>query len=248
MSSELRAILFDLDQTLIVQRHDFAAICMQTAQAFRAELAPVSPKDFVEAFWPRAVDMWHMMVEGALPGDSSRHHAYRNTLRHLGADLALVEAMSQEGEKNWIHGNTLDENSIPVLTALRDAGYITGIITNGYTDIQWGKIRRHGLDAHVDFAIASEEAQSHKPDTGIFLTTLERLGVDAGEAMYVGDRLDNDVGGAKAAGMQGVMIGPEAEYIRQRAAHPHLPEPDARIRKLREVLGLVGVDAPEATQ
>lgn len=241
MSSKTRAVIFDLDQTLIVQRRNFAQLFTETAQAFESDLDPVSPEQFVSAFWPKAVDMWHMMIDGVVPGELSRKYAYTNALRQLEANPALAEPMRAEGERNWIDGNTLNEDSIPVLMALRDAGMKTAIITNGYKDIQWGKIRRHGLEAYVDFAICSEEARSHKPDTGIFLQTCEKLGIAPAEAIYVGDRLDNDVGGAKAAGMRGVFFGPDSTFAAQRALHPDLPAPDAHIEKLTEILNFAGV-------
>jgi HAD superfamily hydrolase (TIGR01549 family) len=93
------------------------------------------------------------------------------------------------------------------LDRLRSTGWLLGVITNGSTAVQHGKIDRIGLRAHVDVVLASEEAGYRKPDVRIFQLAAGKLGVTLGpEGWMVGDRLDKDVEGGLAAGLHTVWL------------------------------------------
>ncbi len=57
------------------------------------------------------------------------------------------------------------------------------------------------LRAHLDFVGSSERWDVWKPEAGFFPHVVEEAGVPAKEIAYVGDRIDNDVLPARAAGM-----------------------------------------------
>lgn len=239
MFSSLRAVFFDLDQTLILQRHNFEEICLQTADDFAEALAPVTPKDFVRVFFPHAVTQWNLMMDRAKDGAQCRRDSFRDALAALGLDPALAEPMAARGDHHWIAANTLDPQAKPLLDSLASLGLIRGILTNGYRDIQQGKIARHDLLAHVNFAIASEEARAHKPAPGIFLQACAQANVAPEESLYVGDLLLNDVAGPKAAGLRAVLIDRDDSYEKQRTKHPDCPAPDAIIASLTEIIELI---------
>jgi putative hydrolase of the HAD superfamily len=79
-----------------------------------------------------------------------------------------------------------------------------GIITNGIEAVQQGKLRHFGLERYVRWLVISEGIGLRKPDRRIFQHALSLAGVEPHQAVFVGDRLDIDVGGAKAAGMRAV--------------------------------------------
>ncbi|PKB79888.1 MAG: hypothetical protein BZY88_10895 [SAR202 cluster bacterium Io17-Chloro-G9] len=97
------------------------------------------------------------------------------------------------------------DDTIPVLSALRGGGYRLGVLTNLRRDI--GELcSRLGLAQYLDFCINAEEAGAEKPHSPMFLAALERVSVDADEALHVGDQFESDVLGARAVGMHGVLI------------------------------------------
>jgi putative hydrolase of the HAD superfamily len=67
-------------------------------------------------------------------------------------------------------------------------------------------LRNLGLTAMLDGIITSAEAGSRKPSPAIFEQGLQLAGVVAGEAIHVGDSLDEDVAGARAAGIEPVLV------------------------------------------
>ncbi len=80
----------------------------------------------------------------------------------------------------------------------------------------------------------SSEHGRTKPHSSIYLDTLARLKVEAREALYVGDRIWQDVWGAQNAGMRAVLV--EVPYRRQRKDEV---QPDGRIRSLPGLVPLV---------
>src|SRR5262249_1397802 len=65
-----------------------------------------------------------------------------------------------------------------------------------------------GLTAHLDFVIDSGLVGVEKPDPRIFRLGLDAAKVNAHEAVYVGDLYSVDVLGARAAGIEGVLLDP----------------------------------------
>jgi putative hydrolase of the HAD superfamily len=89
--------------------------------------------------------------------------------------------------------------------------------------------RHHGLE--IDAGITSFAHGKTKPHASIFRAMLDLLEVAAGEAAMVGDTLEDDVEGARAVGMQAVLLDRLDRYA---GFEPRI----ASLRSLPEVLGL----------
>jgi FMN phosphatase YigB (HAD superfamily) len=112
----------------------------------------------------------------------------------------------------------------PCLRRLRGRGLLVGAVGNMALD------HEDFVRPHVDFVSSSERWQVEKPSAGFFERVLEAAGRPAQEVAYVGDRVDNDVAPALAAGMVAVHLrrGPWG-YL-------HRPPPGAiAIRSLDEL-------------
>jgi putative hydrolase of the HAD superfamily len=68
-----------------------------------------------------------------------------------------------------------------------------------------------GLLEHVDGVVTSADAGAAKPDQAVFRRALSLAGVDGAQAVHVGDSLDNDVAGARAAGIRAVLVQRDGE-------------------------------------
>jgi HAD superfamily hydrolase (TIGR01662 family) len=66
------------------------------------------------------------------------------------------------------------------------------------------ELGKHGLSDHLMFVMVSAEYSVRKPNTLLFETAAAKLGVASEDIWFVGDRLDTDVAGAKAAGMKAI--------------------------------------------
>lgn len=98
----------------------------------------------------------------------------------------------------------------PALRALRDAGIRLVIASNWDCSLpDW--LGPAGLLELVDGVVTSADAGWPKPDPAVFRRALELAGAEAAEALHVGDSLENDVAGARRAGIRPVLLAREGE-------------------------------------
>ena len=120
------------------------------------------------------------------------------------------------------------DDAAPALRKLREAGVRTVIASNWDVSLpDW--LGPLGLLELVDGVVSSADVGAVKPDPAIFRRALEVAGAEPGEAVHVGDSLENDVEGARAAGLRPVLL----------ARHGEPPPGVESIRSLGELPSLV---------
>lgn len=129
----------------------------------------------------------------------------------------------------WEHRNavTVFDEAHALLEGLREH-YAVGAITNGNADVQY-----IGIGHYFDFVITAAQAGAAKPKAEIFHAALAAAGVDAAQALHVGDDPVRDVAGAAAVGMRTVWVNVDDR------PWPGGPPPDAEIRTLDELAPLL---------
>ena len=150
----------------------------------------------------------------------ARGEPHRRALEWLGA----------EPRPQSFDGDVLYPDALPCLRALRERGLQVGAVGN--MAVRHEDVVRD----HVDFVASSERWGVEKPAAGFFARVAEEVGEPAAEIAYVGDRVDNDVEPALAAGMVAVHL--------RRGPWGYLHEPPAaaiRIETLAELPEALGV-------
>jgi putative hydrolase of the HAD superfamily len=120
------------------------------------------------------------------------------------------------------------DDAVPALRALRQAGRRLVVASNWDCSLP-GWLEPAGLLELVDGVVTSADVGAAKPDPLLFRRALELAGARASEAVHVGDSLDKDVHGARAAGIRAVLV--------LRAGEP--PPGVGVVRSLRELPGLL---------
>jgi HAD superfamily hydrolase (TIGR01549 family) len=120
-------------------------------------------------------------------------------------------AAAVEMEGAWAHAHHFElyDDALPTLGALRERGVKLGLLSNTARDLDLF-VAHHRLD--VDAVLTSRTHGKTKPHESIFRRILELLGVAAGDALMVGDTIEDDVEGALAVGMQAVLVDREGRY------------------------------------
>ena len=114
----------------------------------------------------------------------------------------------------------LDPETQGMLDTLQFAGFLFGIVTNG-TARKRHTVMLLGLDRRTSCIVISGELGRRKPHPAIFEQVVECLGVPAAAMLLVGDRLRQDIAGARDAGMRTVLLRRGRSPLgRRRAAHP----------------------------
>ncbi len=233
----LRAVLFDWGDTLMEFAYDPALISeghqaglealgrdglpdvQRTAEHFREHYEPL--------FW--------------IPG-TVEEIEYPGLVRRLLGDFG-IEVSDEELNRfleaehaAWEPARRLAAHTHALLEALRSRGLKLGLVSNAF-DPGWllhRDLERMGLGERLDVAVFSSEVGKRKPHPAIFERALEALGVSAAEALFVGDRLFEDIRGAAETGMRTV----QALWFRA-DEHPEGAEPDFQAFTQMDVLNVV---------
>ena len=164
---------------------------------------------------------------------------YREAFQFFRPGFSLDEERARRGEAG--QPETFGEDDLypdarPAMEKLRAMGVWVGVAGN-QTTRAGGILRTLGLPA--DMIATSDDWKASKPDAAFFRALLDEAPCAAGEIIYVGDRLDNDLKPARAAGMKTAFIrrGPWG-YILER--HPDMPAAaDWQMTTLAELPGIV---------
>ncbi|MCZ6538256.1 MAG: HAD-IA family hydrolase [Chloroflexi bacterium] len=92
-----------------------------------------------------------------------------------------------------------------------------------------------GLVGHVDFATTSGETGYEKPDTRIFEAALARAGVEADQAVHVGDQLESDIHGAENSGIRPVLMD-RYDNHQDYERHPRATDMDSSVALITEMM------------
>lgn len=211
----IAAVLFDLDDTL-----------MDTETASRAGVAHLVarrtggsvPLAAAASAWDEVFPHWFdRYLRGQVSLADSRIGRVRAWADAMGVpvpdgeELAWFDTYVEGYRQRW----ALFPDAAPTLAAL--AGLPLGLVTNGDSALQREKVSSLALGEALDVVLVSSEVGLPKPEPEIFLRAAAALGVPPQRCLMVGDRLDRDVSGALAAGMQAAWLrrpgGPEARRV-----------------------------------
>jgi putative hydrolase of the HAD superfamily len=253
-----RAVLFDLDETLLDDRAATQAALRAAAVLAATRQPQLDAEALARAAWLRAVDGYrasphldYFQAVGVSAGEClwGRFIGEDPRLRPIARwaityQLEMWErALSDLGVRDDILAATLAErfrvekrarhdwlfaDALPALDRLRGR-YALGLITNGAPDIQRDKLARSGMEPYFPVVAVSGEAGVAKPDPVIFARTLEALEVAPAEAVMVGDSPDADMLGANRAGVRAIWLRRESQPLTAGA------QPDATIASLDEL-------------
>jgi putative hydrolase of the HAD superfamily len=234
----VRAVLFDFGHTLV----DFHRTQEALHAAYEQIRARIEAVAYMEV--PELLDLVERVAGGVdrLVEKSYREgrmeeldqaSLFRESLSAIGFDLPddTIQHVVQLDHSAWSNSLTVEPEVLMVLEGLRADGYELGLVSNVslYHDLMMADLERMGLLPLLKAAVFSSDVKVRKPDARIFRTALERLEVEPMHALFVGDRLYDDVGGAHSVGMRAV------QTCQFRCEEDPEARPEAVIAHLREL-------------
>jgi putative hydrolase of the HAD superfamily len=229
----IRAVLFDWGDTLM--QWSWQEELLETGH--RAGLAAIGRDDvaITEHFRERYEPLFWApgtVEELEYPG------LVRSLLRDFDIEVSdeELERFLDAEHRAWTPARQLGGTTHALLEALRERGLRLGVVSNAF-DPGWllhRDLDELGVGARLDFAVFSSEVGKRKPHPAIFQAALDALDVAAEEALFVGDRLYEDVRGAGELGMTTV----QAVWFRA-DENPDGREPDFQAFTQMDVLNVV---------
>ena len=209
---QLRAVLFDVDFTIAKPGPLLGPEGYRDAGSrFGLEL---DPERYAEARAAALLDLQH---HPELDHDEEVWIRFtEDIVRGMGGEGESCRQVAVAITDGWLESENFElyEDVLPTFEALRQANLKLGLVSNTSRDLD-AFVGHHRLD--VDAWVSSGVHGKVKPSPSIFKAVLELLGVEPSEAVMIGDSPEDDVAGAEAVGIRGLLLDREGKLGREDA-------------------------------
>ena len=210
MGKTYKHIFFDLDHTLwdfernaeetkreIFEKFNLFERGIKSYEAFRGTYLGINR------------ELWAMYREDIIDKHELNFRRFYDTLFLLGVD---DRRLGEDMASFFIEGVSSKTYLFPCAKEILEylyPKYQLHIITNGFEEVQFRKLKNSDLERYFTCIITSEEAEAMKPSPEIFNFALNEIGASITESIMVGDDLEIDIGGARAVGMDQLFVNHE---------------------------------------
>lgn len=196
-------IFFDLDDTLF----DFSKASLLSLQKLWDETPEIRERyanidAFLENYHANNKHMWELHESGQITADFLKGERFRLTIAPDRDDpeiLKLSRVLNDRYLSYLGECNAPTEGAKELLRKISKKCLI-GILTNGFTEVQYRKIHTTGLDRYIQRMVISDEIGIQKPDSRLFRYAEQATGATPESTIMIGDNPDNDIQGALNAG------------------------------------------------
>jgi putative hydrolase of the HAD superfamily len=204
-----KAVFFDAGHTLLYAHPDLGTVYAEATAAFGVRL---DPERYAETFVPVFKETTKIYSATSTASDAQDVAMWRDITRRIYDRLPALSGIPFDAWFEALYGRfgspevwRFYDDVESALRLLRSRGLKIGVVSNWDTRLKTISDGL-GLTPLVDFIVISAEVGVRKPDPGIFRMALDRAGVRPEDALHVGDLLEEDVEGARRAGVRAVLI------------------------------------------
>ncbi len=204
LEKKYKAIFFDADDTLF----DYPQAERTALLACRDEFAiAAEPETVIAAYKRHNRAVWQAFERGETDQATLRVERFRRLAAELGiADLPLERVGSfylaaLAGQSQLLPG------ALEIVRELAKK-FPLALVTNGIAAVQNQRFAASPVTPYFQSIVISEEVGIAKPDPRIFTPALEKIGVEAGDVLFVGDSVTSDMTAARNAGMDFCWLNP----------------------------------------
>jgi putative hydrolase of the HAD superfamily len=230
-----RAILLDLDDTILNDTGMVVECWREACFAHASGLHPLRPESLLDAI-ERTRDWYWADAErhkrGRLDPPAARAEVVHLALQNLGVENPVAAAgIAAHYADLRNRGIQAIEGAIETIHWLRGRGCRTALITNGNAEGQREKVARFDLEPLFEIVLIEGELGFGKPDPRVYKRALEHLDLEPRDTWMVGDNLEWDVEAPQRLGIRGVWIDKRGTGVP--SGRP--TRPDQIIRSLAEL-------------
>jgi len=197
-NNKLTDIFFDLDHTL----WDFDKNSALTFEKiFETNNLNIHLNSFLEIYLPINLSYWKLFREEKVDKQTLRYGRLSDTFNELNISVSddIIYKLSDDYLRYLSSFNHLFDDTIEILDYLYPK-YNLHIITNGFKNVQEGKLLNSKIDHYFDTVTNSEEVGVKKPNPQVFNHALQLANVEVGNSIMIGDNYEADILGALNVG------------------------------------------------
>lgn len=222
--NRIRAILFDLDNTLI----DY--------MKFKQDAARAAAKAMVKHGLPTTEeDAYARIFEVYQEHGIEYNKTFYEVVSQFNLEINRAERIQQGGivAHNKCKMEVLKPypGVVETLTLLRKT-HLLGVVTDAPRNKAWQRLVIAGLEDFFHIVVTTSDTQTQKPHPSSFQLALEKLGAKPEECLFLGDNAFRDIGGARALGMK-TCLAKYGQCPRQGGT------PDFEITEFTQLLGVI---------
>lgn len=234
-----RAMLIDMDDTILSAYGKPDAAWLAVAQEFEAELAPLLPLEAAtaiasagRAFWKTAEASWRLRL------DEARRISVRNGMKAMreagkhGASEDLSVRIANRFSLFREERMELFPGVHDAIDALKAHGVKLALVTNGAAETQRAKVVRFALQERFDHIQIEGEHGFGKPEEKAYLHAMQALGVDPRDTWMIGDNLEWEIVAPQRLGIYSIWMDAHGEGLPKDTP----VKPDRIITSLDELL------------
>lgn len=228
----MKHLFFDLDRTLWdFEKNSETALNILFDQ-LELEKQIRSFRTFHTTYKKINAELWFLYSKGEVTKEDLRTKRFERTLLNFNVDnLELAKKMGDGYIEISPYQTNLFPHAIETLESLKKDDYKLHIITNGFKEVQFIKLKNSGLIDFFDVILCSEEVGKTKPNPEVFQFALNKANAVKKESLMIGDDYHADIIGAEKFGIQSILFDPKNKH--KEGSH------DWKIKHLKEIPELI---------
>lgn len=212
--NNIEHVFFDLDHTL----WDFDKNSALTFEKiFDLNNIDINLDEFLEVYVPLNLYYWKLYREEKIDKESLRYRRLNDVFQKLNMNVKtrMIYKLSEDYITYLSSFNHLFDGTIEILEYLKPK-YALHIITNGFKEVQHGKLNKSNIDHYFHTVTNSEMVGVKKPNPKIFNHAMHMARAKPNNSIMIGDNLEADIQGALDLGMDAICF----NYHKEPAVEP----------------------------
>ena len=188
---------------------------------------------YFDLYAKRNLELWDQYGKGIITKDELSLERFLHPLKQVGIDDAKL---ATEIGKEYLDLLPTRTELVPFARELLDylyAKYPLTIVSNGFIEVQYRKLKTCNLEKYFSHVVLSEAAHALKPDKQIFEYALQLNHATAAETIMIGDSFEADIRGAQNAGIDQIFFNLNDEVSEKFNSATY------QVQRLEEILQIV---------
>lgn len=205
-------ILIDLDDTLIDTIGNTEVTIREIYDDYNlGEYFASFDEFFVNHYRPNNIRLWKAYEKQEISKQQLMDERFVGVFREV-ADISdeRAQVMNQDFLGRIVLKSSLIDGAVDLLDYLKSK-YRLCVLSNGFSEMQYVKIKSAGLEGYFDEVVLSDVVGINKPQVGIFDYALRKLNAGKSEVIMVGDNYSSDIVGAHNANIEQIWYNPKKQ-------------------------------------